>query len=441
MSDLRAYFFELTDRLVRGLAGAEVLLATFAGEDSDFVRFNRNRVRQAGGVRQRSLGLDLAAGRRHARATCELAGDMDEDLRRAAARLESLRAQRAYLPEDPYLNYAGAAAETQHHDSGELPPGVQAIAEITRAAAGLDLVGLWAAGPIHRGFADSQGGRHWHTVSGFDLDWSCHLQGDKAVKAGYAGTSWDPAALQERMDAVRGQLAILERTPRTIGPGRYRAYLTPQALREVLEVLGWGGFGLKAHRTAQSPLIRMARDGRTLSPAVSLTEHHAAGMAPRFTPEGFVTPERVELIERGRCRERLADARSAAEYGATVNAAEEHPGTLEMAAGDIPRDRVLERLGTGVYIGNLWYANYSDRAHARITGMTRFASFWVEDGAVRAPLSVMRFDETVYRMLGERLEGLTVERELIHDSGTYDGRSTTTYRLPGALIDGLTFTL
>ena len=67
-----------------------------------------------------------------------------------------------------------------------------------------------------------------------------------------------------------------------------------------------------------------------------------------------------------------------------------------MAGGDILRDQVLTQLGTGVYINNVWYLNYSDRSACRITGMTRFATLWVENGVIQAPLNVMRFDETIY---------------------------------------------
>jgi predicted Zn-dependent protease len=73
--------------------------------------------------------------------------------------------------------------------------------------------------------------------------------------------------------------------------------------------------------------------------------------------------------------------------------------------------------------------------------MTRFATFWVENGVIQAPLNVMRFDETVYRMLGDNLIGLTAEREMIFDPDTYGRRSTRTARLPGALVDDFTFTL
>ena len=53
----------------------------------------------------------------------------------------------------------------------------------------------------------------------------------------------------------------------------------------------------------------------------------------------------------------------------------------------------------------------------------------------------MRFDDTLYRMLGENLEALTRERELLLDPSTYEGRSTASARLPGALLRALRFTL
>ena len=94
-----------------------------------------------------------------------------------------------------------------------------------------------------------------------------------------------------------------------------------------------------------------------------------------------------------------------------------------------------------MYVSNLWYINYSDRNACRMTGMTRFATFWVENGELVAPLKVMRFDETIYNLLGSHLVDLTQEREVILDPGTYGGRSTARVRRPGALVDEFLFTL
>ena len=102
---------------------------------------------------------------------------------------------------------------------------------------------------------------------------------------------------------------------------------------------------------------------------------------------------------------------------------------------------VLAALDTGIYVNNVWYLNYSDRTSSRITGMTRFATLWVENGAIRAPLNVMRFDETIYRMFGDNLLALTNEREFLMDSSTYRRRSTASSRVPGALVRQFAFTL
>jgi predicted Zn-dependent protease len=73
--------------------------------------------------------------------------------------------------------------------------------------------------------------------------------------------------------------------------------------------------------------------------------------------------------------------------------------------------------------------------------MTRFATFWVEGGRIVAPVSPLRFDDSIFRMLGENLVDLTTERELLLDPSTYGERSTASARLPGALLRGLRFTL
>ena len=102
---------------------------------------------------------------------------------------------------------------------------------------------------------------------------------------------------------------------------------------------------------------------------------------------------------------------------------------------------IRDRLGTGLHIGNLWYLNYADRNDCRVTGMTRFATYWVEDGRPAAPVEVMRFDDSLYHLLGERLEGLTRERELMLSPETYEGRSSASALLPGALVSGIELTL
>jgi predicted Zn-dependent protease len=137
------------------------------------------------------------------------------------------------------------------------------------------------------------------------------------------------------------------------------------------------------------------------------------------------------------------NSRSATEYGVLCNGAEagEAPVALDMAPGELALAEVPAALGRGLYINNLWYLNYSDRPAARLTGLTRFATFWVEEGQIVGPVDTMRFDDSVYDLLGGQLLGLTRERELIVSSNTYEQRHTASSRLPGALVSCLKLTL
>ena len=440
---MRDYFESLADH-VEHLAGAsEVVISRFSAEESDFIRFNRSRVRQATAVRQATWALSLVSGTKRIDASVSLAGRPAEDREALGALLEALRVGISDVPDDPFLLVETRPARSVTERRGELPDASRVIDEVLEAGRGLDLVGFHASGPIHKGFASSLGARHWHSVDSFGFGWCLYHDGDKAVKSSYAGSRWESADFAARMQFAREQLERLGEKPRALAPGPYRALIAPAAMTEILGMLSWGGFGLKSRRTKQSALIRMADQGATLSPLVTLRENTAEGMASAFQAEGFVRPGSVPLVEAGRLASPLVSPRSSREYDVPTNGANaaETPEALDLAAGDLPQARALEALDTGLYIGNLWYLNFSDRSACRLTGMTRFACFWVEGGRIRAPLEVMRFDDSAYRILGENLEALTADRDLVPESDTYEQRSTVTMRTPGALVRDFRLTL
>ncbi|MBI4526393.1 MAG: TldE/PmbA family protein [Deltaproteobacteria bacterium] len=441
---MQRYFYELADFVTSLLRGEEIYTCAFSAEDSDFVRFNRSAVRQAGTVSQRFLTLDFIHNIRHAPGTVTLSGNLALDRERVANLVGALREKLPHVVDDPHLLYAVEARSSEHHGENHLPEKSAAVVDaILAAGCGRDLVGLYAAGGVYNGFANSFGQRNWVSSYSYNFDWSFYYRGDKAVKMSYAGFVWDPAEFEGKVDLAMEQLAVISQPARTVEPGRYRVYIAPAALAEIVWLLGWGGFGLKDHRTKQSPLLKMVEEAARLHPAVSIIENTRSGVAPNFQEAGFIKPDQVVLIENGFFQNCLVSPRSAKEYEVPTNGASngEAPESLDIAAGDIPTAEILPRLDTGVYINNLHYLNYSDRPACRITGMTRFATFWVENGAIKAPLNVMRFDETLYRILGDNLVGFTREREFILDSSTYGGRSTSSIRVPGALMEDFTFTL
>jgi predicted Zn-dependent protease len=323
-------------------------------------------------------------------------------------------------------------------------PAIEQWTEASRRdARNLDFVGVQAAGGIYRGFANTLGQRNWYESYSFNLDWSVYHEADKAVKANFAGFEWSDSILQTKMQSCREQLEHLKKPAVTITPGAYRVYLTPMALAEVMSLLEWRAFGIKAQRTKSSPLRRLVEGEQKLAPNIHLAEDVPGGVAPDFDDFGFTKPRTLDLIVKGQHHGALVSARSSREYGLEPTGADEgeSPESLYLKPGSLPAHSVLKELGDGLYISNLWYMNFSDPEACRMTGMTRFATFWVKNGEIQGPVNVMRFDESLYRMLGENLLGLTDQSEMLLSSSTYESRSTHSLRLPGALIDRFAFTL
>lgn len=440
---MQTYFHELADHMQSLTRGGEVTTTWLAAEQSDFIRFNKSAVRQAMNIRQIAFTLGLIADGRRIELRTSLSGTAGQDKSMLAGVLERLRRDLPQVPADPYLLFATDVNSTEQRLPSTLPDPGLVVDRVLAAGKERDLVGLYAAGPIMRGFANSLGQRNWHEVATFDLGWSFYHRGDKAVKSSYAGTCWEDARFDAKVGLASEQLARLAEPSKALQPGSYRAYFTPTAMNEFLGALAWGGFGTKSQRTRQSTLMRLHDGEATLNPAITCIENVADGMAPAFQADGFVKPARVMLIERGRAVATLTSPRTAREYGLASNAAnsEEMPDALELAAGDLAQADVLAALDSGLYVSNLWYLNYSDRQACRLTGMTRFASFWVEGGRIQAPLQVMRFDDSIYRIFGEKLLALTREQELVPDGDSYEARSTRSVRTPGALVSDFALTL
>lgn len=427
--------------------GADRTTLLLNAETSDFLRFNRGALRQATQVSQAYATLAVERGQRRTEATVALSGDLARDLATLIAERAQLLRDLDLIPDDPWLLAPATASTSSRDDHGHLPEAAHVIALVHGLAAGKhDFVGFYAGGPVVRGFADTLGSRHWHRVESFHFDWCLYRQADKAIKTAYAGTHWDDAAFVAKFEEAAARVPLLAREPRTLAPGDYRAAFTPTALVEILGTLGWSGFSLKARRTGVSSLMRLERGDAAFAPALSIDEAIESGTAPAFTAEGFVRPASVPLVTAGRLPDSggtLNSPRSAREYGVAANGADanESPDSLRVAAGSIAHGDMLRALDTGLFVSNLWYLNYSDRQACRMTGMTRYACFWVERGELVAPVNVMRFDDDALRMLGSGLIGLTDTPEFLPNSDSYGQRHLGSITTPGAVIEGFRLTL
>jgi predicted Zn-dependent protease len=447
---VRALFDTLAEVLDAQAGRGELLVATLEAEASEFVRLNHARVRQAGRLERAVARLRLVDGDRQASCAVTLPGLGAGRDAVAAAISDAVLALRAAVADsepDPLLD-VNQAPVVSDDDAPDAPFDRAAFVEAVAQAAGdADLVGFCAAGPVARGFCSSAGSRQWYRRGSVAFDWSIHLPDDagtrRAVKASWSGAALDTAAIASAIARSRADATVLARPVRRLSPGDYRVLLAPRALGDLLEMFGWGGFSARSHRTGQSPLGRLARGEVSMSPMLSIVEDLDAGFAPAFQSDGYPRPRRVSLIERGRLVDTLVSPRTSREFGLVSNAAADHesPESMCIAPGTLRADEALARLGTGVSVSNLWYLNWSDRAAGRVTGMTRFASLWVEDGEPIGPIEAMRFDDVVHRVLGDALEALGDTPLRMPSTDTWDSRATGGLEAPSALVSALRFAL
>ncbi|MDE1182448.1 TldD/PmbA family protein [Paraburkholderia sp.] len=440
--DWYAHFALLADAIDTLLSGDEVALTRLSAEQSDFIRFNDGKVRQIGQVSQGKLTIRLIDGAKQAYSSLTVCGDPAADLRDIADALSTLRDGLRDAPDDPHLLYDTTQWHQATRRSGKLPTPDALLCIVSECARGVDFVGFYAGGPVMRGFASSRGSRGWYEVSNFSFSWSLYDPSGRAIKSTYAGDHWDDSVFAAKVEQAAARLPVLGRTPRALSPGRYRTYFAPSAVLELVGSASWTGFSARANASARSPLFRLHNGEVGFDPRVSMTEDLSLNVAPRFNGDGYQR-DSVALIRDGRSAGQLTNARSAREYGLTPNGApaSEAPESLSMAGGDLDAADILSALDTGLYVGNLWYVNFSDRMNCRLTGMTRFATFWVERGQIVAPVDAMRFDDSLYRLLSSELERLDAQPELLLSDGTWGERETGGWKLPGLLARSFELTL
>ena len=390
-----------------------------------------------------SYSMILISKNRKTSISMTITGIIEDDKLLILSYLEQLRENINFIPEDPFIVIPKLSDSSKEIYSGSLLDNKVSADYLLPIMQGVDLTGIWASGKIFSGNANSLGLEHWFETQTFGLDYSLITPTKKMVKACYAGTEWNQNEYENFITDSKKKLELMYENPVKIKPGDYRTYIAPDGVSDLLGMLSWGGVSEAAIQQGDSALIKLKNLEAKLSPCFSLSEDFSNGMVPRFNGMGEIAPEKLPLIVAGSLKNTLVSSRSEKEYNIPTNYAstDEELRAPIMSSGDLKEKDILNTIDKGVYLSNLHYLNWSDRIGGRITGMTRYACFWVEDGEIVAPIDNMRFDDTIYNIFGNNLEENTDKLHLIPNVGTYDGRSLGGTYCPGIMLSSFSLTL
>ena len=401
-----AVSLELADRALGFAlaAGASEAEAVVMREDGALTRFANSEIHQNVAQREVAVNLRVVIGKRVGVASSGRSDD--EGLRTLAAKAVAIARVVEELPDWGGLAQPRPlepAADGFDPDTATATPEFRADA-VRQVIAAADAAGVTAYGSFSTGndttaVANSNGVRvagsrttaHLITVSMGDAGGTGY-----AEAAAVDATKIDPAAIgREAAEKARASANAV-----AIEHGDYPVVLEEYAVVDLLDMLGYLGFSALAVQEERSFFEPGKRIGSDL---VTIRDDGAdpAGLPMSFDYEG-VPKRRVELVERGACRNVVYDVQTAARDGVestghglpAPNPYGPFPLNMVMEPGDATRDELIGGLDRGLLVTRFHYTNPVHPKLAIVTGMTRDGTFLVEGGRIVGPVRNLRYTQS-----------------------------------------------
>ena len=236
---------------------------------------------------------------------------------------------------------------------------------------------------------------------------------------------------------------IAERSedPAALDAGVYTVVLAPEAVSDILDFLGYVGFGAKPFAEGSS-FLTGAKGTQIVDERISIYDDALSpgtiGLA--FDFEGQ-PKRRTPLIEGGVAGDPVTDSYYARKLGLpntghalpAPNPYGPMPLNLEMSAGDITEGEMVASIKRGVYVTRFHYVNVEDPMKVVLTGMTRDGTFLIENGELTRPVRNLRFTQGALEALSH-VGAVGSKRALI---GPGEGGATL---VPALLLERWEFT-
>ena len=409
-------FQTICSQVFDSLKENEQLTVYLEGENSQYFRFNDSKLRQSGIIEDYAVTISLFSGKKSLQSSTTLSSDIKSSVSNLTNEINALRDPLSLIPENDFTCFPDPFESLDIVKSGQLPKREEILEALMDTISSDNLTGVWTSGKIFRACSTSEGTNHWFEKDSFIFDFSLIDAQENMVKVLFPGSNWDKSKFVAAFHEASEKLKLMNKPKMELKPGKYRVWFEPNAVADFVDMFNWNGVSESSFRNGSSCLLKLRNSDTRLSNLFSLNESFSSLSTAPFNSRGEVS-EDVAIIQNGILSNTLVNAKTALEYKISSNFAEEpnswgmgeYMRSPHMEAGDIDNEERLEKLGTGIFISNIHYLNWSDTLGGRITGLTRYACYWVEDGKLVAPIKTMRFDDSFYNFFGSNLEGVGKE--------------------------------
>lgn len=275
------------------------------------------------------------------------------------------------------------------------------VKEITAIAKELNASGAVENGINILGIANSKGINKTQTVT----DASYNLVVSSKTGAGYASAIESAIGKIDFRSLTKKAVekALKSEKPVELKTGKYKVFLEPYAISEMLSHLNYSGMGALSVQEGRSFLSgnlgkKIMDDRITIYDDASNKNMIGFG----FDYEG-VTKQRVNIIENGIAKGPVYDTSTAVKEGKKSTG---HALPASSSHGPLPLNLILKHenndpsdllddIDKGIYVSRFHYTNLEHPVKTILTGMTRDGTFLIENGKITKPVNNMRFTQSI----------------------------------------------
>jgi predicted Zn-dependent protease len=395
----------LIEKVTKMSKADDIQVNVNSGYQAD-VRFAANQMSTSGGVVNGTISVTSTFGKKHATA---VTNDVSDDaLQRAVTQSESLA---KLSPDDPevmpplgaqtYLPVNGYFESTANLTAADRARAALTALEPARKAGDLKAAGFIVVNAGANAVGNRNGLFAYNRST--NANYTLTVRTDDGTGSGWAGAEhpdWkqiDFAGMASRaIDKAR-----LSRNPVAIEPGRYEVILEPQAVGDLVQLMG---FALNA-RTADEGRSAFAKAGGGNKIGEKIVDSRVTIFSDPQDPQLLSQPydgqgmplSRQVWIENGVLKQLFYTRFWAQKQGKPPTG---FPSSIKLVGGTASIDDMIKSTARGVLVTRLWYLRPVDPRTILFTGLTRDGTFLIENGKISKAIKNFRFNESPLFLLG-----------------------------------------
>ncbi len=403
------------------------------------IRFADNQVSTAGTTTDAQLGIQSAFGPKHAVVTTN---DLsDESIKRAVEQSERIARLAPDDPESmPQLGAQQYASVTSWYDStANLTADDRAKAALAALDKARKMGDVKAAGYLVTGagaLAIGNGKGMFAYRRNTSANYTLTVRTTDGTGSGWAAADHpDWTQLDAQGVANRAiEKARASHNPVAIEPGRYTVILEPQAVGDLVQLIGNYADARSADE-GRSPFVKQGGGNKV---GEKIVDDRVTIFSDPSDPQLLGQPWDLEgmplgrqvWIENGVLKQLTYSRFWARKQGKTATGG---PTTFKMAGGTQSTEDLIKGTTRGVLVTRLWYLREVDPRTILYTGLTRDGTFLIEDGKITKSLRNFRFNESPLFVLNN-IEALGTAQRL---AGTEQGGDVV---MPSMRVKDFNFT-